>query len=164
MDGNSKESKAVCRFGPGGDFVCLWPKGPMQQQESSAGRLSKLLSYLSEIISAVLGSEFEGREAKAPNIQSSTENVPRRRKDSGHALKNSKTNTYPSSVRIIKNGRLFESEPRLFADDWRISGRGGHKPKHHIRAYQRTAKKRSALVLCWQGSLFGTERASAKTA
>jgi len=58
----------------------------------------------------------------------------------------------------------LSSEPMLFPDDCRISIRTGHKPKHGVRAYRRTAKKGPARGLSRQGSLFKSDFKSARTA
>ena len=125
----NKQIEPVCRFGPGGDFISVWPSEP--QRFSLA---SKNIPFRKEILEYTAGTT----RANGP--------------------------AYPAPATVIKGDSLFPDEPMLFTDDWRVGLRAGHKPKHHIRAYRRAVKKRPALVLAGQGSLFDANFKSAKTA
>jgi len=139
----------VCKFGPGGDFVSVWPGEPQQSRQPSTNRLTKLLTSLSEMISTLLGSELN--TASKENLEYAVESKADK-------------SAYSPSTTVIKSDSLISGEPILFADDRRISVRAGHKPKHRIRAYRRAAKKRSALSFGGQGSLFETNFKSARIA
>ena len=58
----------LCRFGPGGDFVSAWPSESQKQPlRPAANGLSKLLDVISEIISAVVGSDFDDNSSVGIN-------------------------------------------------------------------------------------------------
>ncbi len=136
-----KQSEPVCKFGPGGDFVTVWPKEPTLPPQPAANHFAKLLASIDEIITALLGSEFNTAEAHAGNTHR------------------------PTPAPVIKSDSLFPPvQPMLFPGDWGIAARTGHKTKRCIRAYHRTAKRRPALSLPTQGSLFETNFKSKKTA
>jgi len=69
----------------------------------------------------------------------------------------------PAPTPVIKSDSLFPVQPMLFPGDWAIAARTGHKTKRCIRAYHRTAKRKPALSLPTQGSLFETSFKSKKT-
>jgi len=117
-----KQVEPLCKFGPGGDFISVWPT--------------------------------ESAE------------LPQRKGKLKHAVKNSEADksAYAAPATVIKSDSYICGEPMLFADDWRIGVRDGHKSKHRIRTYRRIAKKRPALGLSGQGSLFETNFKIAKTA
>ena len=136
-----KQAEPVCKFGPGGDFVTVWPKEPTPSPQPAANHFAKLLASIDEIITALLGSEFNTAEAHAENIHR------------------------PTPTPVIKSDSPFPPvQPMLFPGDWGIAAQTGHKTKRCIRAYHRTAKKRLPLSLSGQGSLFEPDRKSAKTA
>jgi len=60
-----KMNGPVCRFGPGGDFVSVWPRQPLELTHSSTGRLCKLLASMAEIVTVLLDSEF-ARDSAVP--------------------------------------------------------------------------------------------------
>jgi len=133
-----KQFEPVCRFGPGGDFVSIWPESS-QFQMPSQSRLLGVLACLNEIIGGLLGPEFN---------QSST----------GTA----KTQLTPA-VRFGQS-RKSQAQPMLFAGDSRIGPRAVHKPRLRIRAHRRTIKKRPHIDPGEQGLLFATELKIARTA
>jgi len=136
-----KQIEPVCRFGPGGDFVSIWPP----QSQPPKKQPAKLLGRLNEIITEVLGSV-------------SKENLE-------YAVKSSTGKpAYSSPTATIKSDSRFSGRSFLFPDDCRIGLAARNKPKHHIRAYRRTAKKRPAIAFAGHGSLFESNFKSAKTA
>jgi len=160
-DDRNERTEPVCKFGPGGDYVSFWPPGSYELPRLSTNSLTKVLLSLSKIIENLVGSEsgniLAGRAANRfvcgkgdfeDVVKSSTTDKP------GH----------PASNAVIKDDRAGPGEPMLFADDWRAGGRAGHKPKHHIRAHRRTAKKRVSVSLSGQGSLFELDLQGAGTA
>jgi len=97
------QAEPVCKFGPGGDFVTVWPKEP------------------------------------TPSPQ-------------------------PMPTPVIESDSSFPAQPMLFPGDWAVAAQTGHKTKRGIRTYHRTAKRKPALSLSTQGSLFETNFKSKKTA
>ncbi|UCE99569.1 MAG: hypothetical protein JSV82_00405 [Planctomycetota bacterium] len=88
-------------------------------------------------------------EPRARDIQPAAEAVPARKESIRYPFQNSSD---------------ICSRALLFDDDCRIKLRTARKPRHHIRAYHRTAKKSPALSLAGQGMLFEAGLKSAKTA
>ena len=162
----NKEVEPVCIFGPGGDYVCVWPPRFAASPEPSSSRLRKLLGLLREIITAVLGSELNVPSAVSSSGRGVPEKTFAEEERVPYAIENNKADrgAYPSPTAIIESGRRFCSEPMLFADDWGGGVRTGRKPKHGIRAYRGTAKKRHGFSLPGQGSLFEADFKSARTA
>jgi hypothetical protein len=137
----NKQSEPVCRFGPGGDFVSVWPP----QSQLLKKQPVNLLSRLNEIIASLIGS-------------TSKENLE-------YVVETSAGKpAYSSPTAVIKSDSRFSGRSLLFPDDCRIGLAAGHKSKHHIRAYRRTAKKRPAIAFASHGSLFEPDFKSAKTA
>ncbi len=167
MNSNKNEhNEPVCRFGPGGDFISDWPPEALDSPPGSRNGLTKLLGSIAEIITTVLGSEYDAATVMSRDIDRFKGHFQYREERFDYAVKNIKTDkpadTTPTTV--IKSNRRVHEQPMLFADDWRVGLRAGHKPKHRIRAYRRAAKKSPSLRLRGQGSLFETDFKSAKTA
>jgi len=162
----NKQIEPVCKFGPGGDFVSAWPKEPTSSLKPAPNRLAKLLNSIAEIINATLGSEFDSVTEVPTDIAPQANRILYQEEKLKYAVKNSEANEPPhtTSATIIKSNSPLSGEPMLFADDWGVGSRVGHKSKHRIRTYRRTAKKRHALSLPGQGSLFEADFKSAKTA
>jgi hypothetical protein len=140
------KGEPVCRFGPGGDFVSAWPPQPQSPKKQPA----KLLSRLNEIITTLIGSTC-GLATSKENLDYVVES-------------NTGKPAYSTPTAAIKSDSRFSGWPLLFADDCRIGLGADNKPKHNIRAYRRTAKKRPAVTFAGHGSLFETDFKSAKTA
>lgn len=162
----NNRTESVCKFGPGGDFVSVWPGESEPSSQPAKDGLSRLLVTLGEIISSLLGS---GVRPQAPGPRSLKYRIIDPKEKSGYTAKIAELDKPAySPVRqrqaTAKSNSLLSIEPRLFTDDWRAGIRAGRKPKHRIRAFRRTVKKRHAAVLSEQGSLFETNFKSAKTA
>ena len=143
----------ICKFGPGGDFISIWPSE--QSSQFSTNRLTKLLASLNKIIDKLVGPESYTDLAVPTDIQTTAGLVLADKEKLEYAASNGADEpAYTTPITIIKSNSRFSAEPMLFADDCRIGIATIHQPKHSIRAYRRTAKKRSALGLCLQGSLF----------
>lgn len=139
----------VCRFGPGGDFVFDWSPRDLKSSQLSEKYLSKFLSSLNEIMTALLGSDL--------NTTS--------RENSEYVVENQTGQpAYSTTNAVVKSDSRLSGQPMLFSDDSRISIAAEHKPKHRIRTYHRTAKKRTSVSFTDQGSLFEADFKSAKTA
>ena len=142
----------ICRFGPGGDFVSVWPpqSQPLKKQPA------KLLSRLNEIITSLIGST--SKENLEYVVESSTG------KSAGGRDFAMGEPAYSTPTAAIKSDSRFSGRTLLFADDCRTGFGTDNKPKHNIRAYRRTAKKRPVISFADHGSLFEANFKSAKTA
>ena len=139
MDSDAdKQFEPVCRFGPGGDFVSIWPESS-EFQLPSQSRLLKVLACLNEIIGGLLGSEFNQSSAAAPKAQL----IPTARFD---------------------QSRKSQAQPMLFPDDSRVGLRAVHKPRLRTRAHRRIVKKRPRINHAEQYLLFAAELKIARTA
>lgn len=163
----------VCKFGPGGDFVSFWPPESSPDARHSPGSLADLLGTISELMNAMLGtnrrSGLPGFSSASTNTYHPTGETFCLKEKLEYAVKNSKAendagSAHPATDAVIKSNRLLSTEPMLFADACGAGLRIGHKPKHRIRTYRRTSKKRPAFGLPGQGSLFETDFESAKSA
>ena len=139
MDSSAnRQIQPVCRFGPGGEFVSIWP-GSSEFQLPSQNRLLKMFACLNEIIAGVLGSEFNRPLTAAAKAQV----IPDNRFD---------------------QSRKSQAQSMLFPDDSRIGLRAAHKPRLRIRACRRTTKKRPRIDPGEQGLLFAAELKITRTA
>ncbi len=144
-----KQFEPVCRFGPGGDFVSIWPESS-EFQLPSQSRLLKVLACLNEIIGGLLGSEFN----QSLTATAKTQPTPAVR--FGQSRK---------SQDVLKGPAVQkEAQPMLFPDDSRIGLRAAHKPRLRIRACRRTTKKRPRIDPGEQGLLFAVELKIVRTA
>ena len=161
-DSTHEETEPVCRFGPGGDFVSVWPPPHSRLPQPSPNRLAKLLTWLSEILTTLLGLEPDTAAAVPTNIQPAAENILCRRAKLQYQAQSTKPDkpVPPTLAAVIKGDSFSPAQSMLFPDDCRT----GHKSKHRIRTHRRTAKKRPALSFTSQDSLFETNLKSAKTA
>ena len=162
----NKRIEPICKFGPGGDFVSVWPKESTSSLKPAPNRLTKLLNSIAGIINATLGSEFDSTTKIPIDFTPQADRILYQEEKLKYAVKNSEANesSHTTSTAIIKSNSPLSGKPMLFADDWGVGSRVGRKSKHRIRTYRRTAKKRHALSLSGQGSLFETDFKSARTA
>ncbi len=136
----------VCKFGPGGDFVSIWPERFAGLYEPLMGEPGRhRLARLREALAGVIGLTTE----KTAEMERS-----------GYASDGSRT-AYAGVAAGTEGGGRLRGQAMLFADDSRAAG---HKSKHRVRAYRRAAKKRAALEFGKQGSLFTADSHCAKTA
>lgn len=167
MDGRfNKPTEPVCRFGPGGDFISVWPVESSQLSQSASNSLTKVLSSIAEIIATILGSEPHTGSVIIGDVRGCGGKELAEKGKKEYGLKNSgaESTAYTTSATIIKSDSFFSDEPKLFADDCRISIRDGHKQKHRVRAYRRTSKKRTTFSPPVQGSLFEADLKCTRTA
>jgi len=158
------EFEPVCSFGPGGDFTCVWK--PDMFALPSQNRLAIVLTTLTEIATAILGSEPETVVSASANPHSAEAALLCREGTAKYAKENTNDRqcAHSTTTTTAKSDLLFSDEPMLFPDNRRIGLRTAYKPKHRIRTYRRTTKKRTAFNLVVQGSLFAIDSKSAKTA
>jgi len=160
------KNEPVCKFGPGGKFVSVWPPEAPMSIEVSSNRLTRLLATMSEIITALLGSEFGVTSDSHPDIERSMDWILHRKGRLEYAVENNKVpkSANPTAATIVKSNRLLSDEPMLFADDCRISFRAADKPSHSLRAHRRASKKKPDFSCAGQGSLFEADLQIARTA
>jgi hypothetical protein len=137
----------VCRFGPGGDFIQTWPCNPEDYLQHSQSPLTKLLCSISKLISSTEQAQAAQTNSKARDRNGESQN-----------------GCNAATVTDSKDDNDVCGQVLLFADDSRNRRAAQYKPKHRIRTYSRTAKKRPALRLASQGSLFKADAQSVKTA
>ncbi len=141
----SKKIEPLCRFGPGGDFVSVWPKERTVPGRDEQKNLSNVLINISDIVNKLLCFK---------------------RERISYAIDTNGTTPAPDAetTAVTQSSSEFQGQQMLLSNDWRISVRVGHKPKHHIRTHRRTTKKGVVDIFAGQGSLFATDLQSARTA
>ncbi len=159
----NNQNEPLCRFGPGGDFVCFLQPDGLKPAGFPENRLSKVLNSLSQIISGVLSSEPKS----GISVQKTAfKQLLNHKEELEHATEHIKaikpTNTAAGTA---SEGNIQFSEQRmLFADNSRTGKRVGSKQKHSIRTPRRASKKRVPVSLCGQGTLFGADFKSIRIA
>ena len=155
----------VCKFGPGGDFVTVWQPRPSKSSGPS-NYLVKLLTSTVEMVVILLGLERSSPSVCSKSARYCSECIVRQKEEVRNAVRNKKVHDTiePAATTVAEADRSFSREPMLFPNDNGIGIRIKHKPKHRVRTYRRTAKKRLALVPSEQGSLFETDFKGARTA
>jgi hypothetical protein len=163
-----KRIEPVCRFGPGGQYLSFWPAGSM---EFSSGQpwpnnLSKVLGSIARIISATLSPQQLCADVIIEKNCQSAEESSEHKEQTHNAKPNPKPDksAYTPPNAVIRSNRKFPGEPMLFADDRGTCRRTNNKPKHHIRAYRGTAKKRAGFDIARQSTLFEANLKSQKIA
>jgi hypothetical protein len=155
----------LCKFGPGGDFVSVW-----QPQAAricgSLNSLAKPLTSIVQMFAVLLGSKPGGPLVNMETALACNKSTCHHQEKVQDGVRSCKTSNSidAAATATAADGSLFSREPLLFADHCRVGIRVKHKPKHRIRTYRRATKKRAALWLSEQGSLFETDLASARTA
>jgi hypothetical protein len=162
---NKQQDEPLCKFGPGGDFTYVWqPEIP--ESSISSSWLVKLLTSVVEVIAVLIGLKRHGPYVHLRNDFSSNELTVSCKEHVKNAFENPTAldtdNTSPTPVAEV--GGLLSKDPLLFPDLGRNGIRIKHKPKHRIRTYHRTAKKRVAISSSKQSSLFESQFKSARTA
>lgn len=160
------QNEPVCRFGPGRDYVSIWPPEPVGRPVASPNSLTKVLSSIAEIMATFVGSQPRCTAALSAITDRPTERIRFPKETKLHASddRRADSTTDPAPAANTTGNSGLSTEPTLFPDDSGSSIRIRHKPKHSVRAHRRTAKKRSALSLPGQGSLFDIDFTSARTA
>ena len=157
--------RPVCKFGPGGDFISFWPPGSFELPQLSSNSLTKVLS-LSKIMQHLVATE-SGKISAVPAVTAdAVKRIVYGKGDSEDVVE--EHTSVPSADAapdtVAANNRSGTGESLLFPDDWRIGGRAGHKPKHHIRAHRRASRKRAVVGAAGQGTLFEADFKGAKSA
>ena len=158
----NKPDEPVCRFGPGGDFISVWPGESSGLSQSAPNSLTKVLSSIAEIIATMLGPEPHASSAISGYAEKDF--AEEGKKKYGRKDSKAESTADTASATIIKSDSFISDEPKLFADDRRISIRDVHKQKHRIRAYRRASKKRTTFRSAGQGTLFKADFKCTRTA
>jgi hypothetical protein len=162
-DQPDKKNEPLCRFGPGGDFVWSWVPEQQPLEHSRSGSIVELFRCIIETISALLSLELvneeTGRNRRESLILHSKETISDECRDSRSSML---TDTEKNPAAQINT--KFPGEPMLFPDFRGTGIKTWHKSKHSIRTHRRTAKKKTAVSLSGQGTLFDPNGQSARTA
>ena len=161
IDEKARPLDSLCQFGPGGDFA--FPLSSDQaplQQNAFAGLGWALLG----MVGAVFGL-YEGEDLATSDFDKKT-SLHGNCKEPAHAELNTRSvsSSHAASTSNTGGHILFPAEPWLFPDDGRASTRVGPKPKHRVRTYGRTPRKRIPHDLPGQGTLFEVDFTRARTA
>ena len=161
----NSQAKPLCKLGPGGDFVTVWQPQP----SSSSGPSNHLVKFLTstvEIVTMLLGLNRNSPCVGSKSAYYFSECVVCQKEEATNAVSSSNlcSTIDPAPATITEDTRPFSREPMLFPDHSGIGVRTKHKPKHRVRTRSRAAKKRLALRLSEQSSLFELGFKSAKTA
>jgi hypothetical protein len=163
-----KRIEPVCRFGPGGEFMSFWPENSLEfsSRQSWPNSLSKVLGSIARIISTKLGQQQLCADVTIENICQQAEEGSEHKEQTHNAKPNPKPDksSYTPPNAVIRSNRKFPGQPMLFADDRGACRRTNNKPKHHIRAYRGTPKKRAAFDIARQSTLFEADFKSQKIA
>jgi hypothetical protein len=160
----NKQIEPVCRFGPGGDYVSLWPGQATDLSGFFATRLGKIVHSANEVLHALVGCGFDLNSSQGCSTQIQEQFVQRKEKAEYGLGYDTDGAAYAPSITTVKGDSPVPEEPMLFTDDRRIIFPAGNKPKHRIRAYRRAAKKRTPFGLPSQSSLFKSDLQSARIA
>ena len=157
----NKQAEPLCKFGPGGDFTYVW-RPEISESSTPSNWLVKFLASVVEVVAILIG-----LKRIVPHIHLRKNELTVCHKEHvKYVFDNGNTqntvNTSPTAA--PKNGILFSGDPMLFPDHSRNGIRIRHKPKHRIRTYHRTTKKRFTLRPSQQSSLFESQFKSARTA
>jgi hypothetical protein len=159
------KAEALCKFGPGGDFVAFW-RPAVTESCGGSGRLVKLLWSMVDGLSVLFGLGCSGFSARLEEAVAFNQINAGHKEKLDNAFRSDEAGgtADSASTATAADGGLFGREPMLFPDYSGAGVRIRHKPKHRIRAYRRTPKKRSVVRLAEQGTLFEPHFKSARTA
>lgn len=168
----NRKTEPLCKFGPGGEFIAFWQ--PVRTESSgSSNCFVKLLSLLVDGLAILVGLRCSGPSVQLENASTSKRCTICHKEKVENALRSNKAppsarrggrRVDPASTAATADGGLFGRDAMLLPDYGGAGLRIRHKPKHRVRAYRRTAKKRPAVRLCEQGTLFELDFKSARTA
>ena len=154
-----RQAEPLCKFGPGGDFVAAWEPEPSERLET----LARLIGSTVDALAAAFGLKRFGVNAPLSSNVYPNEPTVLDMEKPNDAIENStaRDSTDAASAPAFADDSTFSAEPLLFPDLVRNGIRIKHKPKHHIRASNRAAKKGAAFRIPKQGSLFEGQLAGA---
>ncbi len=151
----------ACKFGPGGEYLSVWPVSPPPCVDPSAGHLTRVLASVAEIVGVLSGtrrtsSVIAPSDQPVSGCQEKTTDAAER--DRHHRRFD------PQAASGAPAHRRFPRQSLLFPDDSRVSGETESESKHRVRAPKRAAKKIVAHNFPGQGSLFEIDVPRTKTA
>lgn len=153
-------NEPICKFGPGGDYVSVWPGRRTSLPVSQTSRLTRLLGTIAEMLGTAIQAEFCPSDSNVPAVDTAIF-----RKDGPLSEHEGICNRrYAPTNKAAKGPGGLRTQPLLFGDDAGIGRRARHKTQHRIRTHRRFATKRSAHSLPRQGSLFEADRRSKRIA
>lgn len=161
------ENQPLCKFGPGGEFVSIWPGGPERAAHSDTSLPGRLLSFVTDIMPTLLGAAPAGVLSDPQNGTPPSRGLSRRKEKTGYEIRpddkpHQSLNAPTAST--FEDDSHFSGQQLLFADNCGAGLRIGRKPKHNIRAHRTASRKRLAFRIAGQGSLFEPDFKGAKTA
>jgi hypothetical protein len=167
ISNRERQAEPLCKFGPGGDFVAAWQPERSERAEALAGLLGSAIEALAAAFGLKRTTPYLHPE-RSRRVPLNDDIYPNEQTDqhmekSNDAIENSTAldSTDAPSAPAPANDSPFSAEPLLFPDFVRNGLRIKHKPKHHIRASRRAAKKGPAFRIPKQGSLFEGQLARA---
>ena len=148
----------ICKFGPGGDYVRVWP-GEASGKGDAVGAvenpLRKVLERLADIIGATVNiASVSGVHVEGPQEVAACEVVNEEREEDHVAADNESGTGNAETIRDTGAHPAVRAEPLLFADNSRAGAGGRRKSNYRIRAHRKTARKRAARKIDGQGTLF----------
>ena len=146
---------ALCRFGPGGEYLYDWPPSNYQYKLPVQDKLTRVLMTISGMIG-----DFVKYPPDVVDRSGATETVSGDLKYEKAAL----FATNASSAANIKSHQHVPKQQMLFSDNCGVGKSDINKPKHNIRTHRKIAKKRSALHIAGQSTFFDDNFKSAKSA
>jgi len=159
-----ERNEPLFKFGPGGEFVNCLERNRLICKTSKLDPISKILAMLGDIIGTAIMPEFITNCGESESIckMIKTENPDKDISIETHEGKRTANHT-PAIGDYETHGQL-SVQPTLFSDDPGNSTANWHKPGNSIRTHRRSAKKRIAGKIDWQGSLFEINTRRAKSA
>jgi len=142
--------KAVCKFGPGGQFVSLWAGG----STNAGGPLGKVLAAITDIVMATFAAEALAQPGP----------IPTKQEKSVDGSKKPNLGAYAAATAAFKGSGAVSGQAMLFGNNSGAGRAVGHKPQYRIRAYRRSSRKRVVFGTTGQGLLFEDNGKRAKTA
>ena len=148
----------ICKFGPGGDYVRVWP-GKAGGKGDAVGAvenpLRKVLERLADIIGATVNiASVSGVGVEGPQEIGACEIVNETKEENHVAADNESGTGNAETIRDTQAHPAVRAEPLLFADDSRVGAGVRRKSNYRIRAHRKTARKRAAQKIDGQGTLF----------
>ena len=161
----NNENAPLCKFGPGGDYVSVWQPEPPESYEKS-NCLKKVFTSTIEVAAILLGYKRTNPYIPFKNTSGSAETLFFHKEEMKNASESNRVHhkPHPATISVAQDDSRISAEPMLFPDIGRNGIRIKHQPKHRIRAYKRTSKKRLTVRLTEQGSLFEGQFKSARIA
>jgi hypothetical protein len=145
----------LCKFGPGGDFVSIWPGIVPDGIVWRTGPVRRLLGMISECVGAVISPELFAEFSGHVDDEIKEFQVLAKEKLSD-AIEEPQGSDNAPSVRSTCDNLQIRGQTMLFADDCGTGKRIKRKPHHRVRTHRRVAKKKTGDEITGTGTLFET--------